>query len=269
MDNILNPFRFPVSPTDSRFGGLRVWFDAADITTIKSGTAGTGASPVNGGTVGSWVNKGSAFDYMNQTIVNDRPFYIANQFNGRGVVRFDGDNDSLNRGSTAYNIESGLSGITVYSVTKGNLTGQIQYPFCYVWITPVIRVRTGLRLNSGGNAGMTFNTNRIYNDTTGQQAPTISFGGNNGTNHNCISVVCNYSIGEADSHLNAIPKNTLSYTNGSGVAQTQSNRFYLGSLAAGAYYGGDICEILIYDNAHTTVMRRQIEEYLYNKWRIV
>lgn len=269
MDNILNSFRFPVSPTDTRFGGLRVWYDAADLSSIKSGTSGTGASPANGGTVGSWVNKGTAFDYMNQTTVNNRPIYIANQFNGHGVVRFDGNNDSLDRGLTAYDIENGLSGITVYSVTKGNLTGVIQYPFCYVWITPAIRVRTGLRIASGGSANMTFNTNRIYNDTTAQQAPTISLGPANGTNHNCVSVVCDYSSGEADSHFNAIPKATLSYANGSGTAQSQNSRFYLGSLATSSYYGGDICEILIYDNAHTTVMRRQIEEYLFNKWRIL
>jgi hypothetical protein len=260
---VLNPYRYFVDPLDTRFGAEIYQFDASDPTTLRLATNNVGQC-ANGDPVARWNSKGTGLNLLQATL-NNRPIYVANQYNGKGTVRFDGINDQLD--GVNVGIDRAEPASTWYVVTKGNLTGTTQR-ILFTRKTTQTTVNTALIQNSNANRTMLVVANRIASDGT-NFAPTVSLTGSSNLNLNITTIIQRYnSTGIASLINNGIERNTRTYLSGTGLTANVGTNFNLGGDFA--RYSGDVCEILIYNGTeHTDEQRRQIESYLFHKWWVI
>ena len=97
-----------------RIATCAAWWDAADSTTVFSGSDGTG-SVSSGGTVGHWVNK-AASNAATQATLNNRPRWDTGVRNGLPALFFDGDNDGLEYATSLQPANSGS--MTIFAVVQ-------------------------------------------------------------------------------------------------------------------------------------------------------
>ncbi|MES2619993.1 MAG: PKD domain-containing protein [Bacteroidota bacterium] len=230
------------SITPNQLSGLLVWLKPDSV--VKD---------VNN-RVSSWVNVVGGANF-NQATANRQPLWVANVWNGKPAILFDGS-DVLNAGN-AYNI--GTSSRTIFIVAQSDS------PTCTFYAkstTNAASNRIGL-INSG--TGLT----QIYYDNAGHNLSTGTFP----TGVNIWSTVINKTAQNLKLYKNSsqvLP--TVTGIQGGAYNFNSAFRFLLGAyngpsdVGQSTYLYGYIAEVIIYNRALSDNERNQVNQYLSSKY---
>jgi hypothetical protein len=207
--------------------GLVLWLDAEDTNTLfQSNDCSTTPVNVDSDPVGCWKDKSQSGFNATSIANNNRPLYETNEFNGKPVIRFDGNNDALDftnintiRTVFVVNKSSG----TTYQPLLGDATSNN-------WFTN----DTSL-LATGASTSLTNGAWRVNKSDINDPLTTSQNG-----QYSLYSVVSASNV-EAD-HISSDRK------------------------TGGRFFNGDFVELIIYDRALTLSEVVEVEDYLYNKW---
>jgi hypothetical protein len=244
-------FRLP-SPTvlisaPTNISGAVLWVDASQITGLTNNEPVATVSDLSG-----------AGNILTQATAGVRPLYITNILNGRAILRFDGTDDLL-ASAASFGSNNTLSGDCEASVfvvyrksasTKGHILG---------W----------------GDVNVANASFGVYDDGSirawafagGQVFYFSSFG------------TTSFIVREFHKSAGAINTTSISIRNGasdaaggsasSTPAVDGSQLFCLGRWAnSGAYFQGDVAEVVIYNRKLTAAEQSQVRGYLNNKWSV-
>lgn len=238
-------------PTE--FSGLALWLDAADTATITESS----------GAVSQWDDKSGNGRHFTQATGANQPATGTNTRNGLNVISFV-TNDSLGLGSN--DLARNVSGATIYLVYKHATTATTQ--------------RIIFAVNRNANAGFV----RISLDdgltnsrtrTGGRTLDADSFASVTGsavigTNYLYRSSVFDYANTDLFNFVDGVADgSTTSFQTATTTSDTAALSATIGASTGappGAFFSGQIAEILVYHTAHTTAQRLTVETYLKNKW---
>jgi hypothetical protein len=230
---LLRPRATGFSPKS--IAGLHLWLDAADSSTITTGTG-----------VSEWRDKSATGSTWTQATGNNQPATGTATINGKNVLVFDGTNDSLTASAplstsmplTMFIVQR-ISTATVAGMTYAAGTGDafnMRQAGSTSGFLEVIAAGARMFLGSSGRTGI--------NDIVSVTFPASTDG----------SLFVN---GVSQSPLtNATLKPTLTGTH------------YIGRRADGFYLNGQVAEILAYAAELSASQRRAAEAYLGKKWGI-
>jgi len=240
---------------------LQAWFDASDTQTINNGAALS-----DGDAVTDWQDKAGTANGTQGTGAN-QPTIRFNQFNGNAVVRFDGTDDyiditgspnyGLTRQFTAFVVSNRTNGATGVPLVVGERQGA------------GAGTNLGIRWDSNG-AGATYST-RCNTKYSSVSSNLVSLTGGDDNNLEIIT-----SVREADDDLAIYNNRELTSATDVGInANVDFTSANLTAIGAGAnetsgtelHFGGEVCEILLYDRQLSDSERFQVVyNYLIPKW---
>ena len=260
-----------------------LWLDATDIN-------GDG-SAVTAGTLGTWVNKGTAGAALNatQSAAANAPSLVTNAINGQPALLFTGSNHQyLAITSTAMGTLQG-NAHTIFIVALTNTGGQadgLGSTYQAIAISP--GYHNGFRFmgsdsttaigfdqwtNSGGN-GHTYYLNSQNSYSQGSVA--VMDGVVSGSTTAGPSSLMTYlnGAGPTSNSLGTQPYPTFvssPATTGNSLAFDNINTLNLAcgftnASADAAYLTGDIAEVLVFNTAMSDADRQTVENYLRYKW---
>ncbi len=223
--------------------------------------ADQGAFPgSDGANVPTWSDRsGNGNDAANATPTR-RPNYIADQLNGKPIVRFD-DNNNSNGDFLGANTSLGISGAgaaTVYFVAKNTRDNG----------------STGLSIGDAGSSaglmrhyGLEYdlavrfnNGNRIFDDGFTLDDWTIG-GFRNQTGD---------AYGAYEGFVNGVTLSEISNGSATAVPNTSDDFFHIGAdINSGSrYFEGDMAEVVVYNRALNETQRIIVENYLAAKYNL-
>lgn len=222
-----------------RISGLAAWYDAsAEVLAYKDSSDLTSIWYDRSGNGNHATAAGAA-----------RPTWVANQKNGRGIMRFGGA-QQLTLPSGLYTLPSAAN--TRFVVAKrASSSGTVE---------------TILNLSDGTTA----EAFEIYSSVAGTYQSRNREGA--GTNVTLTGTLTNYNIFE--SYFNGSNSQSGSINNGSVDTRTATTATGINSGAIGAnnsstlYLTGDVAEIILYTRELTATERSTIKTYLSVKWGI-
>src|SRR5688500_3735345 len=141
--------------------GLQLWLNAADINGADN------AGLVDGSPVGSWVNTAPGASDSATNSGSARPTFVANGFNGKPVVRFDGINDLLFDSEPGLNISGAGAGSTIFLLMRQSSVATDGYFGNYGGSN------TGYYVNESSD-GFKFFAGAVVTDGAGTAAPTLN-----------------------------------------------------------------------------------------------
>jgi hypothetical protein len=231
----------------------QLWLDAADLTTITESS----------GSVTQWNDKsGNGFN-VSQATGAAQPTTNSATRNGLNVLVFDGG-DVLNySGTTGINVGSMSVYVVASQTTNVNFCGLVS-----------VHASTGDDFNNTGSINLdTSNASFLFNINRGAAgAPTTT--GSSAVNGSGATPFGQYTgIFNPNGNLTAYrdgvagtgTANALSFTTANGGFLI-GGRFLSGAISASFRLDGQICEVIVYNQNHTDVQRRQVENYLKTKW---
>ncbi len=226
------------------FGGLALWLDAADFSTIV----------LNGSTVSEWRDKSGNGRHGLMATAANQPTYILSGLNNNPGLSWDGINDSMIISGGNVKLHSALSNNDNHSVSMVVRPNKISNLPVFLYIpNPPYR----FLFESTDNGGLYWNyvqdLQRIYSSGFFVVNRTSFF----------IANKVNSTSGDAYANGN------LRTNFGGNLAPTGtlSNEFWLGSSpSAGFNYDGLFGEIVITNFALSTANRERLEGYLAHKW---
>jgi len=223
--------------------GLKLWLKA-DAGITKDGS----------GLVSSWADQSGNNYNATQGSDSLKPQWVDNQINGEPVLRFDGNNDLLSLGDVLDLHTRGYSMSVVYKKTGSNLS-------VVAGKTELTGVQEYELLSLGGN--------NVSMYLSGD--PPSSLGNDfNQSDYVMVSAVQDRSITSQPRHLYANGSLIASDANGTNIEDFDSTwNFNIGARNFGNYnFGGDIAEIIYYDNPLSDNNRQKVETYLEAKYGI-
>lgn len=225
--------------TPRMLSGLAAWYDAATPASMFDATTG-GTAVADGGAVARFEDLSGNGYHLTQGTANNRPLRVDNVINGRGVLRFDGTNDFVERASAA-GVFSVLSGGTLLMVLKrasNNNTGV-----------------HGTRSNSATNhhpfGASYFDSFASLDRKSWAQA----------YNPNLHT----YGVVASSTAWTAYQNGTQLFTTG---AITLTALRAIGFPDNGSPAAMDLCEAVMYSRALSDSERRSVEAYLNRRWAI-
>ena len=238
-------------------GGLQLWLDASDTSTLFDATTG-GSLVATDAVVARWQDKSGNANHC--TASSDGPQRKASRINGRDALTFNGTSNFLQGSATP---TSG-SVRTVFVVAKSATSAGQEI------------VQIGIAPASGAFRGFLLRQRYIGSD---------SFVGGDVTTNNLsiastqlpITTTFVACIVQASLASNQYFHNSTSYsvtgtlTAGGGFSADPGYLIGTARSSGGAslgYWSGDVCEIIVYDTALSTVNRSAVESYLIGKWGI-
>jgi hypothetical protein len=223
-----------VSPPD--IGGLSLWLDAADSTTLT----------LSGSTVTQWRDKSGNGRHAAQ--VGTGPT------RGSNAVVFSGSQVMSGSANYLHNSTNGtwsiLSVFRPASLSVGN-------PRILNYQGTPNRVAQMLYIESGTLTTLSW--------LSGEASLVQAFGGSIVSNTTYIAGAVN-TTSNLTAYRNGVAGTAVSH----GAVTTISNGTYvLGGMAQGEdMFNGSMYEVLVYSNALTTTQRQQLESYLSRKWNV-
>ncbi len=207
--------------------GLALWLDAADISSLFQ-NSNCSSSPVtnDGDAVGCWLDKSQNGNNLTAASNNARPTFQTNEFNGNGVIRFDGNNDALDF-TAITNMR------TVFVVNKSNETSY--QPFF----------------------GHTSNTDWFTNDNS-LVSSSASASLRNGTWRVNKSNISNPQLTTQTGQYSLYSVVSTGNVRANHIASDRKNN--------GRFFGGDVVEVIVYDRALSESEVENVENYLFDKW---
>ena len=236
------------SPLD--LGGAVLWLRADTLTGLPDGAA-----------VAAWGDMSGAGNNVTQGTAAQQPTYRANVISGKPVVRFDGG-DVLS-GATNLNLTAGLS---IFFVSKNrvrkNYNGIFRLgPDTTITGSSVLELFYQAGTTDAGSGNAYYLTNR---------ASVSSYVHDN----DAAPAVNQFYLGE----VIATPAAATQYLNGAARAvDGAGGSNFVPALASvphvgigyadpGGYLDGDLAELIVYNSALTSFNRRQVEDYLLQKY---
>lgn len=241
------------------------WLDGSDSATLFDATSG-GSTPSAGGSVARWEDKsGSAF-HVTQSGTTARPSRQTTVQNGLDVVRFDGSNDILTRGTTT--LLKNVSYAAIYTARKINVSPVTNPPWIFGCTTGTSGfLRAAIDLNRGNTGKYGSGGRRLDADSFQSVQSSGSYGTAN------FEIQCGeflYSAATLRNIINGtIDGSTTSFQTTGSTSNTDSAETLLGGNPfAGSvtvFFNGDIGEVII---SYTQADREKLEGYLAWKWGI-
>jgi hypothetical protein len=215
--------------------GLQLWLDAADSSTITTGTG-----------VSEWRDKSSIGSKWAQETGNNQPATGTATINGKNVLVFDGTNDSLTA-SAPLSTSMPLTMFIVQRISTATLAG----------------------MTYTAGTGDSFNV-RQPGSTSGfleiiAAGARVFLGSSARTGINDIISVTFPAATDASLFVNGVSQSPL--TNAT-LKPTLTGTHYIGTRADGFYLNGQVAEILAYAAELSASQRRAVEAYLGKKWGI-
>ena len=239
----------PTSPVS----GAALWLDAANSASVLN-TASPVTPATTGQTVAQWNNLMNTGSVKQGTDAN-KPIYGTHTMNGKPVLYFDGANDSLTSGGSAYGNTGGL--VTAFVVQRrtadaGNYgrsvsfgDGTADYGSASNWCA-----------DNGGN-GTSFYVERAGSGHSQGTLPLV--------NTSYMTEVV-FDGTNCTAYLNGAQAGSSFASSGNfNVSRTVIGAGWDGS-AANWNFTGDIAEILVYNSVLSTAERKATEAYLNAKW---
>jgi Ca2+-binding RTX toxin-like protein len=227
--------------------GLQLWLDGSDSTTLFADVAGTIAI-TNGAGVALWQDKSGLGNHATQSTLANRPTWVNNGQNGKGVLSFDGSSDGL-------------------SVNLDFLVG--------VSHTAIINALTTNYSNIYGATNPVLGSNSLHVGFTNNSSYRMNYWGNDF--YPAISTSFNSLAANILSYEWVSNATKTIYSNGS-LEGTVLQPGIIDQLSGGGniannivnqgYWGGNMNELIFYNIALPTASRELLELYQSNKWGI-
>ena len=243
MERNLNQFSSSWTPAQI---STALWLDANDSSTIT----------LNGSTVSQWNDKSGNGRNATQATVANQPTYIAEGLNGRGIIDWDGSNDSME-----------ISGAITTTLTQA-LSQDNTYSIAFVLQADVINNLPVLFHVPEGSWKFLFeitSTGSLYWGDTPSNFRTYSSGTFASTSRATFFTCVKTGSGLGEAHA----EGTLASTVSGSLSDTpaMSANFLLGSYSSAQYnYNGKFAEIVISNYSWNTEERQKMEGYLAHKW---
>jgi hypothetical protein len=259
-------------------GGLQLWLDAADATTLFDATTG-GSLVAADGAVGRWEDRSGNNRHATQATSGNRPLRKTGVQGGRDVLRFDGSSDRLaisdSREYFSFLHRSNATVFAVLQVAGANPnnaqsvldncegTGEMGFNFGYDdRSSRPVNDRAYFYAGVVGNYayGVETENNKLPPGST-----KVVTGRIQAANATASQRARIYVNGTIDASVNSLA--------GSPTALAASN-LHIGcsinsiTSAVSAFFNGDVAEILIYNAALSDTDRSAVEQYLISKWGI-
>jgi hypothetical protein len=218
--------------------GLQFWVDAADSATLYTDSTLATLAVADGDVIGGWKDKSGNSRNALQTDGTKKPLLKLAIQNGRNIVRYDGTNDT-NEMASGYQVNPSTTFLAIkssYVSADDVVMGIVPYA-APGYLIDYFSV-TGIAGPTGTTSGLT--NNNAYHVVCVRYGPTISRVRQDGTD------------GFADTSTNLF-----------GLIGRISGYSYLGG---GAYFQGDIGEIIAYNSVLSGSDILLVEEYLKAKW---
>lgn len=224
--NVVSSVAWNLPAPGSVSSGLVLWLDGDDISTLFQSTdCSSTAVSADGQAVGCWKDK-STSGFNATATAGARPIYETNEFNGKSVIRFDGNDDALDF-TNINNIR------TVFIVNKSSAA--TYQPFLGDNTSTNWFTNDTALIGSGGSSFLTAGAWRVNKvDVVNPQTTTQS------GQYSLYSVVSTGNV-EAD-HIASDRK------------------------IGGRFFGGDYVELIVYNRALSASEVTAVENYLYDKW---
>lgn len=216
----------------TRLSSCRVWFDGSDPN--------NGALPSNGSLVQNVINKGwtSGVTCTQSTPVNQATF-VANQYNGKGILRAAGNQFYPCSGYT-YGTAFTIFGVFIPSTTAAYINSQNESG-CFI-----------TKFNNGSGV----QNYEFYHFNTGiADRATLS---TSGTGLNIVEVVQTDSV-NVSGFFNGASSFSLTPTVSS---NGQTLQWILASSSSGSWYNGDFAAFLIFNSALSSSDRSSVRHFL-------
>lgn len=231
-----------------------LWFDAADVGTLT----------IVSDAVSQWSDKSGNGRNVEQLTGSQRPAYGSVQLDGIDVLTFDGSNDRLAGTTNLSGLSQDVSGLSLFVVRRF-----LAEPAAVQHIIAISTSAAGtLRSIVGGGIVAQRNTTgsrRLDGDSFQSISGSVSIG----TAWNVVGGVFDFANTDAFLYVDG----TQAATNGSfqsagNTSNTAPAVITLGSNPGqvGAFFAGDLAEVIAINGAATTDIRQRIEGYLAWKW---
>jgi hypothetical protein len=227
-----------------QISGCSLWYDASDPANLSR----------TGTTVNSWTSKGINSTVVSQSTSN--PTYVSNAYNSLPTVRFSfGNTLALSNASVSNAVVQTNSNYGIFLVHNPNANNNV--PLAFITATaPRLAITT-------------------------PESSNVQFDG--------VGARLQYSYASQATYLNGnIRMESFISLSSTGYYRRDGSQFATGSLGSGTYsntqvlfvggahpifnnyyYGGDICEVVWYNQALTTAQTELVEGYLAWKWGTV
>jgi len=231
--------------------GCALWFDGTD-------PLGTGMAPANGTSLTTWANKGTTS--VTLAYGTSQPTYSANFQNGLGSVSF---NNNYFSAAYSFNLQTKSAFIVCSQSNNATDSPQGILSFYGSGLDTVASTNGyGYQATQGGYGSFGWLYNIFAGGSTGYYIATGTAGANTpmGIYGNVFSNQYEQTFKDGSSVTNF----TISTTPGMATNLMVGARLISGGLR-GSFFG-NICEIIVYNVALSTVQRQTIEGYLAQKW---
>jgi hypothetical protein len=231
--------------------GQVLWLDAADAATIRDTDGDYASSGIGGanngfsGTVATWVDKSaSGFNVANATPAQ-QPTYTVGGLNGKNILTFDGAADKLTNAG---------------AVIAGN-----DYTTFVVFNRTTAAARDGVfELGGGGSRNALF-----VNESANKLGYYINGSFFHSSNVYTASTYEVVSIVHDTTTFGLWRNGSSEISTTGGTTRATTTGIYVGDdSSTGDQLQGNIAEIIVYDRDLTPDERRDIQNYLGNKWGI-
>lgn len=235
-------------------GGLQLWLDASDASTLFTDSAGTTAATADGDPVGYWGDKSGNTNNTTQADGTKKPLLKLATQNSKNSVRFDGSNDNLKALTGGAN-----SNYTLFVVNKKLNATAANYMLFSMGEEVNGRRRSLWHYPYFSDAYIAFNgQNADYNNTN--------------VNLKFVQNVANIAQLQRNGQSISLAKNGNSYATGTAsatlVTYTATSIFIGTNNAQTEAYNGDYHEILYYNSLVSDSDRTLILTYLNAKWGV-
>jgi|GEM_PF-4306931 len=233
-------------------GGLQLWLDSSDYSTLYSDSSCSISSAVNGG-VSCWKDKSG---YARNATAGDAPTYKTNAQNGKPVLEFNGTSNYLTVSTSLLNSLS--SDVTMFIIASTSLVKNSSIIDSYPD-----------RASPRFNLHMPWSDNNIYWDAGNNNAGgEVTASWNAGYTGNYY--VWSFSGSSALSNISITQNGTIIGTSAGSTSFNFGTSYNLdiGANRPSSFYKGNIGEILIYNRTLNQPENDRVNRYLANKWGI-
>ena len=215
--------------------GLQLWLDAADSSTITTGTG-----------VSEWRDKSATGSKWAQTTGNNQPATGTQTLNGKNVIVFDGSNDSLSA-VTPLSTSMPLSFFIVQRIVAKTSFGM-------TYTTSTTSDAWNIR-QSGSTGGL----NIVANNSI-----VINLSSEDRTG---ISDLLSWVVPSSGNSV--LRRNGTQLTlDGPTLKPVLTGTHYLGRRSDGFYFNGWIAEVIAYSTELSASQSSSVEKYLAKKWGV-
>lgn len=215
--------------------GLQLWLDAADSSTITTGTG-----------VSEWRDKSATGSKWAQTTGNNQPATGTQTLNGKNVIAFDGSNDSLSA-VAPLSTSMPLSFFIVQRIATKTSFGM-------TYTTSTTSDAWNIR-QSGSTGGL---------NIVASNSIVINLSSEDRTGMNDLLSWVVPSSGNSVLRRNG----TQLTLDGPTLKPVLTGTHYLGRRSDGFYLNGWIAEVIAYSTELSVSQRSSVEKYLAKKWGI-